>query len=76
MSREGDRIHRGLQLADVIAWIINRMDNIDIKNITSPCILRNESKKDREYMTVELCNTILNSLFIRDKDKILTLKIY
>ncbi|BDB99897.1 DUF3800 domain-containing protein [Saccharolobus caldissimus] len=35
-SREGDRIHRGLQLADMIAWTINRMDKMDIKNTISP----------------------------------------
>ena len=29
LSREGDRIHRGLQFADIIAWTINRMDSIN-----------------------------------------------
>lgn len=46
MSREGDRIHRGLQVTDVIAWTIGRMDDIDIRNNTSPCVLRRASKKD------------------------------
>lgn len=75
-SREGDRVHRGLQVADIIAWTIGRMDYVDAGNSTSPCLLRRPGKKDLEYKTVELCNTILNRLFIRSGDKIVTLKIY
>ncbi len=45
------------------------MDKIDIKNTISPCILKEESKKDREYEIVKLCNTILNKLFIWSKEK-------
>ena len=42
-------MYRGLQVADIIAWTIGRMDYVDAGNSTSPCLLRRPGKKDLEY---------------------------
>ncbi|BFI75969.1 DUF3800 domain-containing protein [Sulfurisphaera ohwakuensis] len=71
ISSGGDKIHRGLQIADMIAWILNRTE----PSREDPCKIE-KRKKDELFDIEKLCRTILNGLFIIRNNKVLTIKIY